>query len=87
MNKLILLEALNECGNFDTVEQEFNEDQLNAIYIAMDYVKASPPNGNTAAKEIKLYEDFIEMVNEHSGNIIIKAEIKSLRENLSRARV
>ena len=40
MNKEeILLESLNRVGNFTTVEQEFNADQLSVIYDAMDVVK------------------------------------------------
>ena len=40
MNKeQILLDALNEAGNFTTVNQEFNEDQLGVIYRVMDVVK------------------------------------------------
>lgn len=40
MNKeQILLDALNEVGNFTRVSQEFNENQLGVIYAAMDAVK------------------------------------------------
>jgi GTP-sensing pleiotropic transcriptional regulator CodY len=39
MNKeKILLEALNTFGNFTSVEQEFNANQLEAIYEAMNQV-------------------------------------------------
>lgn len=40
MNKEeILLEALNTYGKFTSVEQEFNENQLEVIYEAMEIVK------------------------------------------------
>jgi len=40
MNKEeMLLEALNRYGNFTTVTQEFNENQLGVIYELMDMVK------------------------------------------------
>ena len=47
MNKEeILLEALNIFGNFTTVKQEFNDNQLEVIYEAMELVKnnAALPN-------------------------------------------
>ena len=34
----ILLDALNTFGNFTNVEQEFNQNQLEVIYEAMNYV-------------------------------------------------
>ncbi len=36
----ILLEALNTFGNFTTVTQEFNEDQLDVIFKAMELKSA-----------------------------------------------
>lgn len=37
-NEKILLDALNTFGNFTSVEQEFNYNQLEAIYEAMNQV-------------------------------------------------
>jgi len=38
-NEDILLEKLKEAGTFTALKPEFNEDQLNIIYAAMDVVK------------------------------------------------
>lgn len=38
----ILLDALNAFGNFTSVEQEFNSNQLEAIYEAMNQVLHIP---------------------------------------------
>jgi len=38
-NEKILLENLNKFGNFTDVSEEFNEDQLDAIYGSMNRVK------------------------------------------------
>jgi hypothetical protein len=35
MKEQILLEALNTMGNFESVHDEFSEDQLGVIYEAM----------------------------------------------------
>lgn len=37
-NEKILLDALNTFGNFTSVEQEFNSNQLEVIYEAMNQV-------------------------------------------------
>lgn len=39
----ILLDALNTFGNFTSVEQEFNYNQLEVIYEAMDKVLHTSP--------------------------------------------
>jgi hypothetical protein len=50
-NEEILLEALNTFGNFITVTQEFNENQLEAIYEAMELVKNNAVNSRLSELE------------------------------------
>jgi len=60
-NEEILLDKLNDVGNFTTVNQEFNTDQREVIYEAMNQVKNNGvlavvmPRFNPQPEEIEKY--------------------------------
>ena len=58
MNKEeMLLEALNRYGNFTTVTQEFNENQLEVIYELMDMVEEhTKVNGADTSQDKALHK-------------------------------
>ena len=88
MNKeQILLEALNEVGDFKTVSQEFNSDQLGAIYAAMDSVKVFKDNimSNLQAdirNKLSPLKNLIAMINKFSNNELIKKQIPEVKKSI-----